>query len=104
MNPEPHTGCATVAEVRKRGDDFWQEFEFYLSDLLVGIVLDVALVSLMAPAAVLGSKRAVGSGALSKWLATVPSAVFQASVPGVVKFTGGQHPSPDRPGNVCSSS
>jgi hypothetical protein len=25
-----------VAEVRKRGDEFWAEFEFYLSDLLVG--------------------------------------------------------------------
>lgn len=30
------SGCATVAELRKRGDDFWGEFEFYLSDLLVG--------------------------------------------------------------------
>lgn len=29
-------GCATVAEVRKRGDEFWKEFEFYLSDMLVG--------------------------------------------------------------------
>ncbi len=28
-------GCATVAEVRKRGKEFWSEFEFYLSDLLV---------------------------------------------------------------------
>jgi N-glycosylase/DNA lyase len=28
--------CATVAEVRKRGEDFWAEFEFYLSDLIVG--------------------------------------------------------------------
>lgn len=27
--------CATVAEVRKRGEEFWSEFEFYLSDLLV---------------------------------------------------------------------
>lgn len=25
-----------MAEVRKRGKDFWAEFEFYLSDLLVG--------------------------------------------------------------------
>lgn len=31
-------GCATVAEVRKRGNDFWAEFEFYLSDLFVGLV------------------------------------------------------------------
>lgn len=49
------SGCATVAEVRKRGDDFWREFEFYLSDLLVGLVLDVALVTLITPVAVLGT-------------------------------------------------
>ncbi len=48
------SGCATVAEVRKRGDDFWREFEFYLSDLIVGLVLDVALVTLITPVAVLG--------------------------------------------------
>ena len=53
-----------MAEVRKRGDEFWHEFEFYLSDLIVGIVLDVALVSLMAPVAVLGgvSKAAQATG------------------------------------------
>ena len=49
-------GCATVAEVRKRGDDFWSEFEFYLSDLVVGCVLDCVLVGLLAPAAVIGAK------------------------------------------------
>lgn len=49
-------GCATVAEVRKRGDDFWDEFEFYLSDLVVGCVLDCVLVGLLAPAAPLGPK------------------------------------------------
>ncbi|KDD72152.1 hypothetical protein H632_c3782p0, partial [Helicosporidium sp. ATCC 50920] len=27
------SACATVAEVRKRGPDFWSEFELYLSDL-----------------------------------------------------------------------
>lgn len=48
-------GCATVAEVRKRGDDFWCEFEFYLSDLIVGCVLDVVLVTLLAPVAVIGA-------------------------------------------------
>ena len=48
-------GCATVAEVRKRGDDFWGEFEFYLSDLVVGCVLDCVLVGLLAPAAVIGA-------------------------------------------------
>ena len=49
-------GCATVAEVRKRGDAFWDEFEFYLSDLVVGCVLDCVLVGLLAPSAVLGPK------------------------------------------------
>ena len=46
--------CATIAEVRKRGDEFWSEFEFYLSDLIVGLVLDVLLVGLMATPAVIG--------------------------------------------------
>ena len=41
--------------MRKRGKDFWAEFEFYLSDLLVGLVMDVVLVGLMAPVAVLGA-------------------------------------------------
>jgi hypothetical protein len=54
--------CATVAEVRKRGDDFWGEFEFYLSDLLVGLVMDVVLVGLMAPVAVMGRARPVATG------------------------------------------
>ncbi len=51
-----------MAEVRKRGAEFWDEFEFYLSDLVVGCVLDVVLVSLMAPAAVITAKGAtIGS-------------------------------------------
>jgi hypothetical protein len=54
--------CATVAEVRKRGDEFWGEFEFYLSDLLVGLVMDVVLVGLMAPTAVIGRMRPVAAG------------------------------------------
>lgn len=56
------SGCATFAEVRKRGDEFWDEFEFYLSDLLVGLVMDVVLVGLMAPTAVLGRNRKVATG------------------------------------------
>ncbi|KAE8693037.1 adaptin family protein [Hibiscus syriacus] len=35
--------CATFAEIQKRGKDFWAEFELYLADLLVGIVVDIAL-------------------------------------------------------------
>lgn len=79
------TGCATVAEVRKRGKDFWAEFEFYLSDLLVGCVLDVVLVSLMAPVAVLGGRAAVAAASqsgLQRWLAGIPSAALEASVKG----------------------
>ncbi|KAF5828165.1 hypothetical protein DUNSADRAFT_18105 [Dunaliella salina] len=79
------SGCATVAEVRKRGKDFWGEFEFYLSDLLVGLVMDVVLVSLMTPTAVLGggTRAAMSTSWLQKQLAKVPSAVFEASVPAV---------------------
>ncbi|KAK9123849.1 hypothetical protein Sjap_013451 [Stephania japonica] len=41
--------CATFAEVQKRGKDFWAEFELYVADLLVGVVVDIALVGLLAP-------------------------------------------------------
>ena len=61
--PVSLAGCTTIAEVRKRGKDFWGEFELYLSDLFVGLVLDVALVGLMAPAMVLGG--AAGAAKLS---------------------------------------
>eukprot|EP00798_Chlamydomonas_sp_ICE-L_P006748 gene6748-3421_t len=46
--------CTTIAEVRKRGSAFWGEIELYLSDLFVGLTMDVVLVSLMAPAAIIG--------------------------------------------------
>ncbi|KAB2050414.1 hypothetical protein ES319_A13G244100v1 [Gossypium barbadense] len=41
--------CATFAEMKKRGDAFWSEFELYLADVLVGLVIDVALVGMLAP-------------------------------------------------------
>ncbi|GAX83847.1 hypothetical protein CEUSTIGMA_g11271.t1 [Chlamydomonas eustigma] len=82
------SACTTIAEVRKRGEDFWGEFELYLSDLFVGLVLDIALVSLMAPAMVLGSAaRAARVSGLKKLLAQVPSAVFAPSVPGAAPYT-----------------
>jgi hypothetical protein len=96
-------GCATVAEVRKRGEHFWGELELYASDLIVGLVLDVVLVTLMAPAAVIGGGRvaagvagAAGAAAAKsssgplfnsllapaqRALARVPSAVFAPDVP-----------------------
>jgi hypothetical protein len=41
--------CATFAEVQKRGKDFWAEFELYVADLLVGVVVNIALVGMLAP-------------------------------------------------------
>ncbi|KAK9832451.1 hypothetical protein WJX74_010617 [Apatococcus lobatus] len=83
------SGCATVAEVRKRGEEFWTEFEFYLSDMVVGIVMDVLLVTLMAPVAVIGakSKKSGGSTRWRRALNRVPSAVFEPSVLGVRQYT-----------------
>ena len=52
--------------MRKRGDEFWTEFEFYLSDMVVGIVMDVLLVTLMAPVAVIGAKSKKSGGATGK--------------------------------------
>ena len=46
--------CATFAEVQKRGKDFWAEFELYAADLLVGVVVDIALVGMLAPYARIG--------------------------------------------------
>lgn len=93
-------GCATVAEVRKRGDEFWDEFEFYLSDLVVGCVLDVVLVTLMAPAMPIGrggggkASLAASNSLVAKVIAPirraaaqVPSAVLEASVPGARPYT-----------------
>ena len=39
-------------------ENFWSEFEFYFSDLTVGLVLDVLLVGLMATPAVIGKHHA----------------------------------------------
>ena len=64
-----------MAEVRKRGDDFWNEFEFYLSDLVVGLVMDVVLVALMAPTAVLGAPRAASLTGAQLQLLSDPAAV-----------------------------
>lgn len=57
--------CATFAEVQKRGKNFWSEFELYAADLLVGIVVDIALVGMLAPYARIG-KPSVSSGVFGK--------------------------------------
>ncbi len=70
------SGCATFAEVQKRGKDFWNEFELYMSDLVVGIVLDIALVGMLAPFVQFGNVVVSGSGPrarLSRIIQSLPS-------------------------------
>jgi len=85
------TGCATLAELRKRGADFFDEFEFYLSDMIVGLVLDVALVSLLAPVAVVGAKPAsAAQTGLRKYIAKLPNALFEANIKGLREYSMSQ--------------
>ncbi|KAG2333514.1 hypothetical protein Bca52824_004694 [Brassica carinata] len=86
--------CATFAEVQKRGEDFWSEFELYAADLLVGLVVDVALVGLLAPYARIGKTSVASSSTglfkgLRRSCAALPSSVFEAERPGC-KFSVNQ--------------
>lgn len=76
--------CATFAEVQKRGKDFWAEFELYTADLLVGVVVNIALVGMLAPYARIGqpsiSKGFLGH--LQHAYGALPSSVFEAERPG----------------------
>ncbi|XP_021767379.1 protein RETICULATA-RELATED 1, chloroplastic-like [Chenopodium quinoa] len=77
--------CATFAEVQKRGKDFWTEFELYLADLLVGVVVNVALVGMLAPYVRIGNRStsAVGFlGGIRRACNELPSSVFEAERPG----------------------
>ncbi|CAI0471183.1 unnamed protein product [Linum tenue] len=78
------TCCATFAEVQKRGKDFWAEFELYVADMLVGVVVNIALVGMLAPYARFG-KLAASKGLLGQLqyaYAALPSSVFEAERPG----------------------
>lgn len=71
--------CATFAEVQKRGKDFWSEFELYAADLLVGIVVDIALVGLLAPYARIGKPAVSGGGlfgSIQQACAALPSRLY----------------------------
>ncbi|KAG9444121.1 hypothetical protein H6P81_015461 [Aristolochia fimbriata] len=78
------TCCATFAEVQKRGKDFWAEFELYLADVLVGVVVNIALVGLLAPYARFGHPTASKGffGRIQHTCAALPSSVFEAERPG----------------------
>ncbi|KAK2657762.1 hypothetical protein Ddye_010814 [Dipteronia dyeriana] len=76
--------CATFAEVQKRGEDFWAEFELYVADLLVGLVVNVALVGMLAPYVRIG-QPSVSKGFLGRMqraYGALPSSVFEAERPG----------------------
>ncbi|CAN6442826.1 unnamed protein product [Victoria cruziana] len=76
--------CATFAEVQKRGEDFWQEFELYLADLIVGTVVNVALVGMLAPYVRFG-QPSISKGFLGRMQSAygaLPSSVFEAERPG----------------------
>ncbi|EPS64578.1 hypothetical protein M569_10203, partial [Genlisea aurea] len=83
--------CATFAEVQKRGKDFWAEFELYAADLLVGVVVDIALVGMLAPYARIGNHPTASSSSssssssglfsrINRTCAALPSSVFEAGV------------------------
>ncbi|KAK3443838.1 hypothetical protein EUGRSUZ_B03901 [Eucalyptus grandis] len=76
--------CATFAEVQKRGKDFWSEFELYMADLLVGVVVDIALVGMLAPYVRIGQKSMSRSlfGRIQHACGSLPSSVFEAERPG----------------------
>ncbi|RZC72949.1 hypothetical protein C5167_048429 [Papaver somniferum] len=76
--------CATFAEVQKRGKDFWAEFELYVADLLVGIVVNIALVGMLAPYVRFGQGSASQGllGRMQHAYAALPSSVFEVERPG----------------------
>ncbi|XP_042512892.1 protein RETICULATA, chloroplastic-like [Macadamia integrifolia] len=80
--------CATFAEIQKRGKDFWSEYELYVADLLVGTVVNIALVAMLAPYARFGQPTASKGflGCLQAANAALPSSVFEAERPGC-RFT-----------------
>nr|XP_023874223.1 protein RETICULATA, chloroplastic-like isoform X2 [Quercus suber] len=80
--------CVTVVEVQNRGKDFWAEFELYVADLLVGVVVNVALVGMLAPYARIGGPS-ISKGFLGRRqhaYGALPSSVFEAERPGC-RFT-----------------
>ncbi|XAR50896.1 hypothetical protein NMG60_11005354 [Bertholletia excelsa] len=76
--------CATLAEVQRRGKDFWAEFELYLADLLVGVVVTAALVGMLAPYARIGKPSLYKGilGHMQRAYVALPSSVFEAERPG----------------------
>lgn len=66
MGVELTVGCVTktLAEIQDRKDRFWNELDFYFSDLMLELVGDAMLVWLLSPVAMSG----MGTG----WMARLP--------------------------------
>lgn len=69
-------GTALASEIAVRGKDIMQELEYVASDLIVGTVVEAAFVWLLAPTLSLPNETMSGLG---KYLATLPSNIFQQS-------------------------
>ncbi|KAI4965891.1 hypothetical protein ZWY2020_047906 [Hordeum vulgare] len=63
----------------RRGEDFWAEFELYAADILIRIVVDIALVGMLAPYVRLG-KASASTGLLGRFnrmTGALPSSVLK---------------------------
>lgn len=80
-------GTALASEIVVRGKQIKDELEYVASDLIVGTVIEAAFVWLLAPTMRLPT--AANASALSRYLATLPSNLFQPSS-AIVSFTATQ--------------
>ena len=75
-------GIAMSGTVAARGKDLLKELDFFLTDCAVGAVLNFVLIWLLAPTV---AAKAAGSGAIGKYIGTLPSFVLAEG-----KYTVGQ--------------
>ncbi|KAK4377518.1 hypothetical protein RND71_003814 [Anisodus tanguticus] len=75
-------------QISKEGQRFCAEFELYAADMLVGVAVNVSLVSLLAPYARIGQPSMSQGfiGRLQRSYGALPSSVFEAERPGC-RFT-----------------
>mmetsp|Transcript_18817 Transcript_18817/g.30904 ORF Transcript_18817/g.30904 Transcript_18817/m.30904 type:complete len:468 (-) Transcript_18817:472-1875(-) len=74
-------GTATVAEIAVRKEHFWEEAEYFISDIMVGLVLEAMFVWLLAPSINLHPEIAPGMHSpwpgVSRFLSRIPANAFQ---------------------------
>lgn len=77
----------TLAEVQGRGERFWKEFDFYLSDMALELVGDAMLVWLLSPMVIWGG--VVKSGGLAGIVGRLPKHAGQIGKFGLMERVGG---------------